>query len=433
VQIDRARISTVNIAIERWLLVLAVVFLSVNFAALSLIRPDETIGHLLTLLTWLGCAGTGHLLLNRYLPQRDPYLFAIGLFLCGWGLVVIDRLIPLFADRQSIWLIVSVAGMLIVAVRPELLLWLRKYRYLWLIFGLVLLVSTIILGANPSGQAGTPQLWLGFGTVFFQPSELLKIILVAFLASYLSEQYPILRADQLAFPRRSILFAPRIVGPIVLMWGISMVILVWQRDLGTAMLFFLIFLLLLYVASGMKVVLFGGLVLILCAGLVGYALFGVVQLRIDIWLSPWAEAEGRAYQIVQSLQAFASGGVFGQGIGQGSPFYVPVAHSDFVFAAIAEEWGFIGVVVLLSCLTVIVLRGFKIALIHQQRPFYALLAIGLSLIIAIQSLMICGGVLRVFPLTGVTLPFVSYGGSSLLTTFIITGLLLRLSAIPEVV
>ncbi len=156
----------------------------------------------------------------------------------------------------------------------------------------------------------------------------------------------------------------------------------------------------------------------------------MVQLRVDIWLNPWPEATGRAYQIVQSLMAFASGSVFGQGIGAGSPSYIPVIHSDFVFAAIAEEWGLLGVIVIIVCFTLLVMRGLQTAVRHQGHPFYTLLAVGLSILIGLQSLLIMGGVLKLVPLTGVTLPFLSYGGSSLLVSFVIIGLLLRLSTLP---
>jgi cell division protein FtsW (lipid II flippase) len=207
--------------------------------------------------------------------------------------------------------------------------------------------------------------------------------------------------------------------------------LIWQRDLGTAILFFAVFLVLLYVASGYNLILVSGAILIAIAGFVAYRQFDVVQLRIDIWINPWPEADGRAFQIVQSLLAFAAGGVFGQGVGQGSPTYIPVVHSDFVFAALAEEWGLLGVITVIACIAILVTRGMRAAVRQQRRPFLALLTVGLSMLIATQSLLITAGVLKLVPLTGVTLPFLSYGGSSLLASFIIIGLLLRLSALES--
>lgn len=413
---------------ERRLLFVGGAFVIVNFSALMLVREVSLLVQWMPLLVWLGCALMGHLLLKRYLPHRDPILFPLAMFLSGWGLVIIDRVAPTFADRQAVWLIASVTAMILTAALPHLIRWLKDYRYILLIGGLLLLVSTIIFGIHPSGEETAPQLWLGYSGLYFQPSEMLKIILVSFLASYLAEQYPVIRAEGIEGDQRRLSFSPRIIGPIFLMWTLAVVVLVWQRDLGTAMLFFIVFLLLLYVASGYTLILVGGGVLAALAGFVAYHLFGVVQLRVDIWLNPWQDAAGRAYQIVQSLMAFASGSVFGQGVGQGTPVFIPVVHSDFIFAALAEEWGLLGVVTSVICLVLIVVRGLRISTLQQERPFYALFALGLSLLIGVQSLMIMGGVLKLVPLTGVTLPFMSYGGSSLLMTFINLGLLLRLSA-----
>lgn len=414
--------------IEWALLFVASVFLFVNFLSLAILTTSTSWTHWIHLLVWGLCAFIGTHWLNRRVPHRDPFIFPLSMFLTGWGLVLIDRLAPLFAERQTVWLLIGTLVMLVIASFPHALRWLRVYRYTLLFMGLLLLLGTILLGRNPSGLLGAPQLWLGVGSVFFQPSEILKIVLVAFLASYLAEQYPALRAEELSSGQGRLVFSPRVFGPILLMWGISIIILIWQRDLGTAILFFVVFLVLLYVASGSMLILFSGAALILAAGIAAYYLFGVVQLRVDVWLNPWPEADGRAYQIVQSLLAFAAGGVFGQGIGQGLPGFIPVVHSDFIFAALAEEWGLLGVVVLVVCLSVLVTRGLITAVILQTQPFRALLAIGLSMLIAVQSVLIMGGVLKLIPLTGVTLPFVSYGGSSLVTSFAMIGLLLRLSS-----
>lgn len=420
------------LTVERVLLVIAGAFVLVGFLALALLQsPTVSVEHWIHFVVWLVCAVVGQRTLERRLSLRDPLIFPLVMFLSGWGLVLIDRLAPTFADRQTVWLALSVAVMLLVATLPQALTWLRSYRYILLLVGLLLLVATIVLGRNPSGQVGAPELWLGIGSVFFQPSEALKIILVAFLASYLAEQYPLMRAEQPSALDRSLSFSPRVFGPILLMWSISIVILVWQRDLGTAILFFLVFLILLYIASGSRLILMSGAALTVVAGFVAYRLFDVVQLRVDIWLNPWPEASDRAFQIVQSLLAFSAGGIFGQGIGQGSPTFIPVVHSDFVFAALGEEWGLLGTIVLIACLAVLITRGMRIALLHNGQPYKALLAVGLSLILAVQSLMIMAGVLKLIPLTGITLPFLSYGGSSLLMTFVNAGLLLRLSAAED--
>lgn len=417
---------------EVLLLVLGGGFVFVNLLALTLERHAFEIRAWLPLIAWIACAVVGSRLLDRRLPLRDRLLFPLALLMSGWGLVMIDRLAPNFTERQTLWLLVSVTAMLVVVYTPRIVRLLRAYRYTLLVVGFALLIATIVLGTNPSGLEGAPELWLGVGGLFFQPSEALKVILVVFLASYLAEQFPAMRAADPAAQKRMTIehprFSPRIAGPVALMWVLSVVILVWQRDLGTAILFFVVFLVLLYVASGYAPLLIIGALLVAVAGLVAYRLFDVVQLRVDIWLNPWLEADNRAFQIVQSLLAFAAGGVFGQGIGQGSPTYIPVVHSDFVFAALAEEWGLLGVIAVVACFAVFVVRGLRIAILQRFRPFQALMAVGLSVMIAVQTLLIMGGVLKLIPLTGVTLPYFSYGGSSLLVNFVMVGLLLRLSA-----
>lgn len=410
---------------ERSLLILAGVFVLAGFLSLWIIN-DYGLSHWIPFVSWVVCAVSGTALLESRLPDRDPILFPIIMLLSGWGLVLIDRLAPSFADRQSVWLIVATAALLVSATFPHVIHWLRIYRYTLLIGGLSLLLATILLGSNPSGFG--PELWLRFGPIFIQPSELLKIILVVFLASYLGEHYPALRAQTAIDGRERLWFSARIFGPILLMWSLSIIILVWQRDLGTAVLFFAVFLVLLYIASGQTLILFSGAGLIALATFVAYRLFQVVQLRVDIWLNPWLEADGRAFQIVQSLMAFGAGGVFGQGVGQGYPGYIPVVHSDFIFSAVGEEWGFVGIVAIVACITIFIMRGLATAAINHVRPFHVLLGAGLSTLIGVQSLLIMAGVLKLIPLTGVTLPYMSYGGSSLVVSFIIGGLLLRLSS-----
>ncbi len=405
------------------LLLLAGAFIFAGMALIATARSPRA-DQWTSFAVWILCALGAASVLRWRLPSHDPLLLALPMFLSGWGLVAIERLAPAFADRQTLWLAISVLAMLGVAVFPQVLRWLRGYRYSLLAAALLLLGATIVLGRNPSGLDFAPRLWLGAGAFYFQPSEIMKVILVAFMASYLAEQNLTRRARNNEPTGLSL----RLVGPILLMWLLSMVILVWQRDLGTAMLFFIVFLLLLYLSSGDPRLVLGGALLVLVAGVVAYQLFDVVQLRVDIWLDPWPEADGRAYQIVQSLMAFAAGGIAGTGVGMGSPGYIPVVHSDFVFAAIAEEWGLLGVIAILSSFGVLAWRGLGIALNHQGSAFHKLLAAGLTMTLLVQALMIMAGVLKLLPLTGVTLPFISYGGSSLFACHIMLGLLLRLSA-----
>ena len=407
------------------LLALAGAFVAVNQLTLIGARTDS-ITALWPVAAWLACAIVGHIALSRRLPERDPLIFPIVMLLSGWGLTLVSRLAPPFAARQALWLVVGVAVLIVVTRLPGRLRWLYRFRYTWLILGTALLMFTLIFGVNPSGFG--PRLWLRVvDLVYFQPSEALKILLVVYLASYLADHRERLRAEAIR------LWPPRlpsmdVMGPMLVMWGLSAVVLVWQRDLGTAALFFLVFLAMLYAATGRASYIALGLSLLLVAGVAAYFAFDVVRLRVDIWLHPWDEGLGRAYQIVQSLQAVAAGGVLGQGVGMGSPGYIPVVHSDFVFAAIAEEWGLVGALATVALFAALVLRGLRIAVRHVDRsPFRALLATGLSTTLSVQSLLILGGVLKIIPLTGVTLPFVSYGGSSLVASFGMAALLLLLS------
>ncbi|MFO7323266.1 MAG: FtsW/RodA/SpoVE family cell cycle protein [Chloroflexota bacterium] len=425
--LENAQDTRFRLTPDALILAIAGIFLLTNTAALALVRGGISPRDIAIVVVWATCALIGRRLLVTRLRQPDVLLFSLAMFLSGWGLVLINRLAAPFAERQTLWLVIAVAGLLLVALTPRTLRLLRSFRYTLLVAGLALLASTIIFGENPSGLPAAPELWLRFGDIYLQPSEPLKIVLVVFLASYLAEQYPALRAEGIDTHLRRIAMSPRVFGPILLMWSLSIVFLVWQRDLGAAILFFAVFTILLYVASGSALIVLSGAALIVFAGLVGYFAFDVVRLRVDVWLHPWPEAGGRAYQIVQSLMAFAAGGPFGQGIGQGLPTFIPVVHSDFAFAAIAEEWGLLGVITLIACIAVLVTRGLKLALFQRGRPFNALLAVGLSAILATQSLLIMGGVLKLVPLTGVTLPFLSYGGSSLVTNFVLVGLLIRIS------
>ena len=408
---------------ERLLLVIAGLFMVVIQGGLIAARGLSILEYWHTAI-WVMCAVLGYLVLRRRLPCRDPFLFPAVMLLAGWGLTLIDRLAPPFATRQTAWLAISVAALLAIASLPGHLRWLRRYRYLWLISGLGMLIMTIVIGTNPSG--GGPRLWLGIPDVYFQPSELLKVLLLAFLASYLADNRALLDLDRMHIgPLR---IPPlRFLAPILLMWGISVLVLVWQKDLGTATLFFVVFLAMLYLASGeISYVLEGGALLVV-AGIEAYRLFDVVRLRLTVWWDPWSYAKQDAFQIVQSLLAFSAGGVFGQGVGQGSPTYIPVVHSDFVFAAVGEEWGLLGTLVVTTVLGLLVMRGMQIAARSQDRPFRAYLAAGISITLAAQCLLIIGGVLKIIPLTGITLPFLSYGGSSLLAYFLMMGLLIVLS------
>jgi cell division protein FtsW (lipid II flippase) len=300
--------------------------------------------------------------------------------------------------------------------------WLKRYRYTWLAVAFALLAATFVLGVNPLGRG--LRLWLGAGGLYLQPSELLKVPLLVYLARYLSEHHALLASRE----RRPLLDRERLpyLFPLLITWALSLVLLVLQRDLGTASIFFLVFLAMLYLATEDLTYLAGGAVLLLASAVAGYFLYDVVAQRIDIWWNPWPDAQGRAFQIVQSLYAIANGGLLGQGLGQGVPTYVPAVHTDFPFTAIAEEFGLSGALALLMCYAALVLRAARAAT-RTPDPFQAFLAAGISLLFGLQSFIIVAGNLKVAPLTGVTLPFVSYGGSSLLASFVLLALLVRIS------
>ncbi len=369
---------------------------------------------------WLACAAGAAWAARRALPEHDPYVLPLVYLLTGWGLLLIWRLAPGFGVRQTVWLGVATAALCALLLTPRDLRWLRRFRYTWLAAGLALAALTFLIGVNPEGLG--PALWLGALGVFIQPTEILKLLLVVFLAAYLAD-----RRDQL-FPSRSPNPLTRLpyALPLLIVWSFSMLIVIAQRDLGMGTLFFGVFLVMLYLASGQTVYLAGGAVLLLLAGVVGYALFDVVRVRVEAWWNPWLDPSGRSFQIVQSLIALAAGGVFGRGPGLGAPTLVPVAHSDFIFAALGEEWGLAGMLAALALIAALVLRGLHIAL-RAHGAFHQLLAGGLAALLGLQALLIIGGVIRAVPLTGVTLPFMSYGGSSLLVSFIMAGLLLKLS------
>jgi cell division protein FtsW len=404
------------------------IFIAANHIGL-VIAANRAVLDLWVLLLWIVCAVIGSFALDRLNPQRDPYLFPATMLLTGWGLNLINRLLPIYTVRQAGWMVLGLLALLGICALPGHLRWLRSYRYTWLLGGLALLAVTILIGVNPSGEG--PKLWLGIGGWYFQPSELMKVLLVVFLASYMADHQHLFRRER--FRMLGQYPSWRFLGPVFLMWGISVVLVVWQSDLGTAAIFFLVFILMLYLASGQIMLLAGGLLLLMVAAAGAYFQLDKVASRVDIWRDPWADPRDTTFQVVQSLMAIADGGLIGSGIGQGIPNSIPVVYTDFTYAAIVEEWGLLGAVGLMSALLVIILRGLRLATLLQHRPFHAFLAAGLCITLSIQSLIIISGTLNLIPLTGVTLPFVSYGGSSLLTSFIIVGLLLALSreASPE--
>jgi cell division protein FtsW (lipid II flippase) len=330
------------------------------------------------------------------------------------------------AEVQLIWLV----GALVVATSVGIVVrsdsWLRQYKYTWAAVGVGLLLLTFVLGTEINGQ----RLTLQIGPISGQPSELLKVILVVFLAGYLSENRALLveqdtRLGPLRLPPLPYL------APMVAMWAIALGIVVVQRDLGAALLFFGVFLALLYAATGRISLVVIGFVLFLLGSAVMANLFEHIRTRIDIWIDPFSDPLGAGYQVIQALHAFARGGLLGMGLGGGLPEIggqppIPEIHTDFPLAALGEELGIVGVVAILGIYLVIVQRGLRIG-VAAADDYRSLLAIGLALVIGIQAFIIAAGNLKVLPLTGVTLPFISYGGSSLLANALVIGLLMALS------
>lgn len=368
--------------------------------------------HWLALILWVVIAIRAHAYIAKYLPDADPYLFPIAAFLSGWGLLTVWRLDSEFGTRQAIWLGLSVFVLLYGLRLPTTLMFLRRYKYILLLGGLALTGLTLIFGTNPIGYG--PRLWLGCCGIYFQPSEPLKLLLVGYLAAYLAERIPI--------PLRPL----TLMYPTILLSGIAILLLIFQRDLGTASIFVALYTIILYLATGRRRVIVGSALMLVLFGVIGFYLIDIIHARINSWINPWEDPSGGAYQIIQSLLAIANGGLEGRGPGLGSPALVPVAISDFIYAAVVEETGLFGAIGLISLLAIFLMRGLRVALCAPDL-FRRLLAAGITAYIGIQSLLIIGGNIRILPLTGVTLPFLSYGGSSLLTSFISLLILLIIS------
>jgi cell division protein FtsW (lipid II flippase) len=411
---------------EAWMLGLALAFLILGVTALGLAPAARTGAlsdvrwrslHWAIVPVWAAAAWVIRRTLDRVRPDRDPILLPTAFLLTGWGLLLVWRLSPSFGLRQLVWLAVASGALVVLLRQGGDLHWLRRYRYLWLGGGILLTALTLLLGTNPSG--GEPRLWLGCCGVYFQPSEPLRLLLVAYFASYLADRIVLGWEVQ----RPPIL---RVLAPVLIVWGLSVLLLVVQRDLGTGTLFLVLLALLVYLASERWEVLVVALVLAVAGSALAYRVFDVVRIRFAAWLNPWSDPIGGSYQIVQSLISLASGGVFGRGLGVGYPAFVPVAHSDFIFASVGEEWGLLGGLGMIALLAILVSRGLRLTR-RMRDPFRRMLAAGLSIAFGLQAIFILGGVMRLLPLTGVTLPFVSYGGSSLLTSLLALGLLMLLS------
>jgi cell division protein FtsW (lipid II flippase) len=383
--------------------------------------------------------GIAHLAVRFLAPAADPLLLPCVALLNGVGLVLQRRLDLAAADRaiqlgrkiptahagqQLLWTLVGVLlfAALLLVVRDHRSL--DRYRWTLATAGLVLLLLPSVLPARFSEVNGA-RIWIRVAGFSIQPSEIAKICLIVFFASYFVAKRELL---SLATRRVAGLNLPRArdLGPVLLAWLASVAVLVREKDLGSSLLFFGIFVVMLYVATERTSWLLIGVGLFAAGATLAYQLFGHVRSRVDIWLDPFRDPGNKGYQLTQGLFGLATGGLTGTGLGNGRPETVPYAGTDFIFATIGEELGLVGVVAVLTVFALFVSRGIRVA-IGCRDDFGKLLATGLSFAVALQVFVVVGGVTRLIPLTGLTLPFLSYGGSSLVANWVVVALLLRIS------
>jgi cell division protein FtsW (lipid II flippase) len=377
-----------------------------------------------------------HMILRRRASEADPMILPIAVVLNGIGIAMIYRLdlatiasggAELFAFRQVMWtsLAMAIAAMVILYVPSQLFL--RRYVYVSMAIGVALLLLPLVpfIGTTINGAT----LWVSFFGITLQPGEIAKIALIIFFAGYLVN-----RKDSLAVVGKKVLGIRiprgRELGPILVIWLASIAVLVLQRDLGTSILYFGLFLVMIYVATGRAFYAGIGVAMLITGGLVASRVLDYVSRRFDAWLNPFDkenyDAIGGSYQIVQGIFGMANGGLFGTGLGGGVPQLVPLAESDFIVASLAEELGLIGFFAILALYFLLVSRGLKVAFRHTDE-FAKLMAVGFSFVTALQLFVVIGGVTRILPLTGLTTPLLAAGGSSLLANWIIIAMLLRLS------
>ncbi|MFM2411946.1 MAG: hypothetical protein RLZZ587_279 [Actinomycetota bacterium] len=432
----RLKIPTKLRNLEATLILFAMIITS---SALALVDLGAT-GHLNVSIIGLSL-GLGAIVLAMHVAQRfvardaDPLILPIVTLLNGLGIAMIHRLDiangltgwQSQATRQMVWTAIAtvVAIGVIVMVRNHRVL--QRYRYVWMATGIVLLVMPLIpfIGVTINGA----RLWVNLGIVSFQPGEIGKIALALFFAGYL-----VTARDSLSMVGKKFLGVrwPQVkdLGPIFVVWMVAMMVLIFQRDMGTSLLYFGLFLVLMYVATGRAIWFVVGGGLFGAGALVASRFLTYVEGRFDAWLDSFNpeiyDAVGGSYQLVQGMFGFASGGVIGTGLGAGHPNITPLAESDYIVASLGEELGLVGVFAILCLYLLFISRGMRIG-INGADDFGRLLAVGLTFVIALQVFIVIGGVTRVIPVTGLTTPFLAAGGSSLVANWIIVALLLRLS------
>ena len=370
----------------------------------------------------LGLFGIAHVATRRFAPTADGTLLPIAGLLNGIGYVFIARLDKDLAGLQATWTAVGIGAYILTLVVVRRTREFDQYRYTFMLVGIGLLMLPLVPGVGRTINGA--RIWVSIGPANFQPGEFAKIALAIFFASYLVDKRAILSmTTRYGLPNLDL----RHFGPIALAWAASLVVMIAERDLGSSLLFFALFIAMLWIATERLSYLAIGFVLFAIGAVFSSIAFSHVNARIDVWLDPWSDSRGAGYQVVESQYALAWGGITGTGPGLGNPGKIPAAENDFIFAAIGEELGLLGATAVLAAFLLFVGAGLRIAL-KAEHPFDKMLATGLTTIIGVQSFIIIGGVIRLVPLTGVTLPFVSYGGSSLIANYVLLALLMRISA-----
>lgn len=409
--------------LELGLLVIAGAIVLGGFALLSAVQHRQIVRSDL----WYPALYTASTLvfslwMGRFAPRADQLVLPVVALVSGVGLLIVTRLGPDLGHKQLFWIVLGEILGAAILVFPRRTSTLRLYKYTGAFLGLLLIVATILAGTDINGSGY--RRWIGFHGLYFQPVEILKPLMAIFFAAYLDEKRELLAGARLEIGRLRL--PPfQYLAPLVAVWGLSLLLLIKQNDLGSALLFLGIFLTMIYVGTSRAVYPISGLALYIVGVYLAFHIFPHIRDRTEVWLDPWAHPRS-GYQLVQGLIALAVGGIGGQGIGQGQPTIVPVVSTDFILAAIGEELGLAGIAALLALLLFLVFRGLSTA-IATQDGFRKLLATGLVATLAIQTIVIVGGTTRLMPLTGVPLPFLSYGGSSALANYVIVALLLKIS------
>jgi cell division protein FtsW (lipid II flippase) len=370
-----------------------------------------------------------HLAIRRCAPYADPLLLPVVALLNGLGLVMIHRLdvgggAHPSAYQQMLWTLLGVAAFAFVLAFLTDHRQLARYGYICGLAGLVLLAIPALLPRSLSEQNGA-KIWIRFPGFSVQPAEFSKILLLIFFSAVLVAKRGLFTSAGkhvlgMDLPR------PRDFAPLVAAWAVSVGVMIFERDLGTSLLLYASFLIVVYLATQRLSWVVIGLALFALGSVAAYFVFGHVRIRVQTWLNPFADPEGSGYQLVQSLFSFATGGIFGTGLGNGQPDTVPAASTDFIVAAFGEELGLVGFSGLLMLYTIVIIRGMRTA-IAVRDSFGKLLAAGLASALAIQVFIVVGGVTELIPLTGLTTPWISYGGSSLLANYVLLAILARIS------